>query len=105
MSYPSGYPEGPRPAPADEFGHPCSRLRKSTHLIPADLREPPQTVVGLSNVFGPDTDLDETWVGVISLTRHWCGSLPMVGYESGEDLAAAIRSGFTAIGPLRVWST
>ncbi|MFF8292402.1 hypothetical protein ACF068_24640 [Streptomyces sp. NPDC016309] len=55
-------------------------------------------VVGVSNVFGADP-----WPGCLAaLTRLWPGT-PVVGYEHGEDLAAALAHGFTATGPLRVW--
>ena len=30
--------------------------------------------------------------------------LPIVGYERGEDLAAARRAGFTVLAPLRIWA-
>ena len=30
--------------------------------------------------------------------------LPIVGYERGEDLAAARQAGFTVLGPLRIWA-
>jgi len=29
--------------------------------------------------------------------------LPITGYEHGDDLDAALRNGYTALGPLRVW--
>ncbi|GCD47111.1 hypothetical protein [Streptomyces paromomycinus] len=66
-------------------------------------------LVGLSNVFttpeaatagiGPQ----DTWAGCVSaVTARWPG-LPVVGYESGADLEAAVANGFRAVGPLRVW--
>jgi hypothetical protein len=30
--------------------------------------------------------------------------LPIVGYERGEDLAAARAAGFRVLGPLRIWA-
>ncbi|MFG3505983.1 hypothetical protein ACGF5F_10765 [Streptomyces sp. NPDC047821] len=55
-------------------------------------------VVGLSNVFGTDP-----WPGCLTaVSRLWPGT-PVVGYEHGDDLTAALRHGFTATGPLRVW--
>ncbi|WP_258309316.1 hypothetical protein [Streptomyces sp. CG 926] len=54
-------------------------------------------VVGVSNLFGP------AWPGVLgAVCARWPG-LDVVGYEHGEDLETAVRAGFTAIGPLRVW--
>ena len=29
--------------------------------------------------------------------------LPLVGYESGADLAPPVATGFEQVGPLRVW--
>lgn len=61
-------------------------------------------VVGISNVFSADgTPDDEAWAGTLALTASLWPGLALVGYESGDDLAAAVRHGFTAIGPLRVW--
>ncbi|MFG2722456.1 hypothetical protein ACGFW5_29810 [Streptomyces sp. NPDC048416] len=60
-------------------------------------------VVGISNLHAPDGDLDAAWAGCLTtVARAWPGRA-VVGYESGDDLAAALRAGFTAVGPLRVW--
>ncbi|MGW1775254.1 hypothetical protein [Streptomyces sp. NPDC002104] len=61
-------------------------------------------VVGISNVFSADgTPDDEAWTGALALTGSLWPGLAVVGYESGDDLDTALRHGFTAIGPLRVW--
>ena len=60
-------------------------------------------VVGVSNLFSVDDDLDRAWSGCLAAVgRLWPG-LPVVGYEHGADLTAALRHGFTAAGALRVW--
>uniref|UniRef100_A0AAU2JWV4 Uncharacterized protein n=1 Tax=Streptomyces sp. NBC_00049 TaxID=2903617 RepID=A0AAU2JWV4_9ACTN len=61
-------------------------------------------VVGVSNLFAHDDgDVDATWAAVLAgIAARW-PDLPVVGYEHGEDLDAAVRAGFTAIGPLRIW--
>lgn len=63
-------------------------------------------VVGLSNVFtteAADGGLAEAWAGApAAAARHWPG-LPVVGYEHGEDLDAALAEDFDTLGPLRVW--
>ncbi|WP_420714847.1 hypothetical protein [Streptomyces sp. WM6372] len=61
-------------------------------------------VVGLSNVFTADgAPGGEAWGGALAaVARLWPG-LPVVGYESGDDLDTALRHGFTPLGPLRVW--
>lgn len=58
---------------------------------------------GLSNVFATDGDTDGAWAGCLSaMGRQWPGT-PVVGYEHGDDLAAAVRYGCGVVGPLRVW--
>ncbi|GGP83675.1 hypothetical protein GCM10010278_72850 [Streptomyces melanogenes] len=62
-----------------------------------------EAVVGVSNLFAADGDLDAAWAGCLgALARHRPG-LDVVGYESGDDLAAAVRAGFTPVGELRIW--
>jgi hypothetical protein len=53
-------------------------------------------VVGVSNLFGD-------WRAAADSIAGRYPGLPLVGYESGDDLAAARRAGFTSTGPLRVW--
>ncbi|MFH9367204.1 hypothetical protein ACH4K8_16135 [Streptomyces anulatus] len=60
-------------------------------------------VVGISNVFALDGGPDTAWPVVLDAVNKLFPTLPVVGYEQGEDLAAAIRHGFEPVGPLRVW--
>ncbi|MFI9275929.1 hypothetical protein ACIGXM_35330 [Kitasatospora sp. NPDC052896] len=60
-------------------------------------------VVGVSNVFARDGGPDAAWPVVLDAVRHLFPTLPVVGYEHGDDLAAAVRHGFEPVGPLRVW--
>jgi hypothetical protein len=60
-------------------------------------------VVGVSNVFAVDGGGDRAWPMVLDTVHRLFPGLPTVGYEHGEDLDAALRHGFEAIGPLRVW--
>jgi hypothetical protein len=60
-------------------------------------------VVELSNVHGVDgheVDWDEL---VAAIGTRFPGR-PLVGYERGDDLGAALGAGFEAVGELRVWS-
>ncbi|MGW7072827.1 hypothetical protein ACWGII_23400 [Streptomyces sp. NPDC054855] len=60
------------------------------------------SVVGVSNLF-TSADEESAWAGCLAeVARLWPG-LPVVGYESGESLDAAVSQGFTPVGPLRVW--
>lgn len=60
-------------------------------------------LVGVSNVFSIDGGADTAWPPVLAAVDRLFPSLPVVGYEHGDDLAAAVRHGFAPIGPLRVW--
>ena len=58
-------------------------------------------VVGLSNLFGSKIDL--VYRSLTAMAGEIFPGLPLVGYESGKELAAAKLAGFEAVGPLRVW--
>ncbi len=60
-------------------------------------------VVGLSNVFTPPGEKVPFWAGAIAVVHHKFPDLPLVGYESGEELALAQSLGFETLGLLRVW--
>ncbi len=60
-------------------------------------------VVGLSNLVIFAADRDEVWAGAVAAISARFPGLALVGYESGDDLAAARRAGFESIGHLRVW--
>ena len=59
-------------------------------------------VVGLSNLV-VHGDPDKAWAAAARAIASHHPGLPIVGYDSGDDLAAARRAGFTTTGPLRVW--
>lgn len=60
-------------------------------------------LVGLSNVFAANDNPGTIWVTVAGAVSAAHPGLPIVGYESGADLATAREAGFVAAGPLRVW--
>lgn len=55
-------------------------------------------VLGLSNLFGSRR-------GVLQTAAALWPDLDMVGYESGNDLKTMEYYGFSALGPLRVWTS
>ncbi|MEK5645778.1 hypothetical protein BK138_35535 [Paenibacillus rhizosphaerae] len=59
-------------------------------------------VIGISNVFS-SANIGNTWSDIHNIVPLDFPGLPMVGYESGTDLTAALKSGWTTVGPLRVW--
>jgi hypothetical protein len=58
-------------------------------------------VVGLSNLFG--SNIDWVWRSLSAMAGEFFPGLPLVGYEHGNDLAAAKLAGFETTGPLRIW--
>ncbi|MGW1029592.1 hypothetical protein ACWD4J_38935 [Streptomyces sp. NPDC002577] len=60
-------------------------------------------VVGISNVFATDGSPDAAWPIVLDAVHSLFPTCPVVGYEHGDDLAAAVRHGFEPVGPLRIW--
>ena len=58
-------------------------------------------VAGLSNVFGADPQ--SVWAHLPRALDHHGLRMPMVGYEGGAELQAAVAAGFADLGPLRVW--
>ena len=61
-------------------------------------------VIGMSNVFKSGIADDPLWAGAVRAIARVRPGLPIVGYERGEDLAAARQAGFTVLGPLRIWA-
>lgn len=58
--------------------------------------------VGISNVFA-SADSDNLWSDIHNIVAFDFPGLSMVGYEQGADLNAALQSGWTTVGSLRVW--
>ena len=60
------------------------------------------SVVGLTNFFALG-DREAHRAQCVAAASEQFPDLPIVGYESGHDLAACLALGFEALGPLRVW--
>lgn len=61
-------------------------------------------VVGLSNVEADDpAHLGPVLAALVHGVRDRLGDVPVVGYEHGAALDAAVAEGFSVLGPLRVW--
>lgn len=57
------------------------------------------SVVGVSNVFGDATP----WSDGAAAVGGCFPGLPLVGWEHGQGLEAALAAGWEDVGPLRVW--
>ncbi|UYN93100.1 MAG: hypothetical protein KIT25_13590 [Enhydrobacter sp.] len=60
-------------------------------------------VVGLSNVVADAVDAVAVFRSLTLLSAQTFPRLPVVGYESGGELQAALDAGFELGDPLRVW--
>ncbi|MEU2387043.1 hypothetical protein ABZ606_20670 [Streptomyces sp. NPDC012461] len=60
-------------------------------------------VVGISNVFARNDDLDTAWPMILNAAHTLFPTHPLVGYEHTADLKAALHHGFEPIGALRIW--
>ena len=60
-------------------------------------------VAGLGNVFTLDGDVEAAWGAAAAAARHVVGGIPLVGWEAGASVAAAVAAGCERIGPLSVW--
>lgn len=60
-------------------------------------------VVGLSNVVADAADAVAAWRSLTLLAAQTFPRLPLVGYESGDELQAARDAGFEIGDQLRVW--
>ncbi|GAB3758725.1 hypothetical protein [Microlunatus parietis] len=58
-------------------------------------------VVAVSNVWSAEPP--SGWAEIMIMAGRLFPGRPMVGYESGRDLADARAAGFVAVGPHRVW--
>jgi len=59
-------------------------------------------VTGISNLFVPG-DVPGLRAAALAAVAAAFPGTALVGYEHGDDLAAMLALGFTALGPLRVW--
>ncbi len=77
--------------------------RSGDRIVAGAIATHSSNVVGISNFFAREINTSASWSGCLALARSQFSSSTLVGYESGEELAAAQRAGFRKAGPLRVW--
>ena len=77
-------------------------LRERGRIVAGAIASRTDAAIGLSNVFAQASVVDP-WGRIVAELRARFPGAPIVGYERGDDLAAARAAGFTGLGPLRVW--
>jgi hypothetical protein len=60
-------------------------------------------VAGLGNVFSRDGDAERAWATAAAAARTVTDGLPLVGWEAGASVDAAVGAGCERLGPLSVW--
>ena len=60
-------------------------------------------VAGVGNVFTRAGHDDAAWVAAAAAAREVVGGIPLVGWEAGASLDAAVAAGCERLGPLSVW--
>lgn len=80
-----------------------SARREGTTIGGAIMNRTP-SAVGVSNVFSStDADRAAIWDDIPAAAGRFFPRYPLVGYEHGADLGAALAAGFAEIGSLRIW--
>jgi hypothetical protein len=77
---------------------------QGSEIIAGAIANRTDNVVGLSNVFAPPGDSVSLWAGCVTTAKVSFPGLPLVGYESGPELALAEAVGFEKLQMLRVWA-
>lgn len=109
----AGLPSEQRVATNDRIFHPALLAEPGVYLVTGSrdaqivavaAANLTGEVVGLSNVFSAHVAATDLYPEVVAwLSRHF-PDRPLVGYEHGEDLTAALTAGFQTTGELRVWA-
>ena len=92
-----------RPALLDDPNVVVLGDRRGGHVLAGAVLNRGGGVVGLSNLFAVEGDLDAAWDGAVDAATARFPDDAIVGYESGAALAVAHHHGFVSLGALRVW--
>jgi len=90
------------------FGDPAFAMfkgRRGFKVVAGFMLYRAEDVVGVTNVVAETSDAAAVWRSLTLLSAQTFPRLPLVGYESGRELKAAVKAGFEAGDKLRVWVT
>lgn len=91
--------------PFDDPGFALFRGRRGFKVVAGFMLYRAEDGVGVSNVVAEAADAPAVWRSLTVLAAQTFPRLPLVGYESGRELKAAVAAGFEAGDKLRVWVT
>jgi len=93
-----------RPSLLDEPGVHVLAARSQTGAVVAGaILHVTGEVAGLGNVFALDGDDHRAWREAAASAREVAPGIPLVGWEAGDTVAAAVATGCERLGPLTVW--
>lgn len=93
------------PWPFDDPGFAMFRGRRDLEVVAGFTLYCSDDLVGVSNVVAETADAAAVWRSLTLLATQTFPRQPLVGYESGHELQAAVEAGFEAGDGLRVWVT
>ena len=91
--------------PVDDPDFAMFKGRRGFKIVAGFMLYRAEEVVGVSNVVAEAADAPAVWRSLTLLAAQTFPRLPLVGYESGDELHAAVNAGFEAGDGLRVWVT
>lgn len=91
------------PLPFGDDNFAMFRGRRGLGVVAGGMLYRAEGVVGITNVVAEAADAVSVWRSLIVLAVQTFPRLPVVGYESGAELAAALDAGFELGDPLKVW--
>jgi hypothetical protein len=89
--------------PFDDENFALFKGRRGFAVVAGGMFYRAENVVGVANVVAETADAVSVWRSLITLAARTFPRLPVVGYESGEELKAALDAGFELGDPLKVW--
>ena len=91
--------------PVDDPDFAMFKGRRGFKIVAGFMLYRAEEVVGVSNVVAEAADAPAVWRSLTLLAAQTFPRLLLVGYESGDELHAAVNAGFEAGDGLRVWVT
>lgn len=91
------------PLPFDDPNFALFAGRRGFQVVAGGMLYRSDGVVGLTNVVADAADAVSVWRSLALLSAQTFPRLPLVGYESGTELEAALDAGFEIGDPLKVW--
>ena len=98
-----GLPAVADPRLLDQPGVTILAAHDGPRLVGGAIATVGREAVGISNVIAADGDEAAMFARAADAVAAIAPTLPLVGYEHGPTLEAALAAGFDPIGPLRVW--